>query len=158
MNAPKFDFEQRSLTRYRPDWATPPELFAKYDAEFQFTLDAAASVENAKCLLYYTRETDGLAADWGSHSVWCNPPYGVDLARWVAKCAEARQTGATIVALIPARTDTRWWHEHIWDRENRRPRPGIEIDFIKARVKFIGAPHNAPFPSCAVIFRPERAA
>lgn len=143
------EFKQRNVgAAYRPDWATPPDLFAKYDAEFHFTLDAAASAANAKCLLYFDREKDGLVHSWGSHVVWCNPPYGASLAVWVAKAAHAAQHGATVCLLIPARTDTRWWHQYIEGR--------AEVRFIKGRIRFVGAPYNAPFPSCLVVMRPER--
>lgn len=141
------EFKQRNVgANYRPDWATPPELFAKYDAEFHFTLDVCASPENAKCANYITPEMNGLACDWSREVCWMNPPYDAGLTKWVAKAAsESRH--ATVVCLIPARTDTRWWHEHIEGK--------AEVRFIKGRIRFVGAPFNAPFPSCLVVMRPS---
>lgn len=144
------DFKQRNVgAAYRPDWETPAELFARIDAEFDFTLDAAASHDNAKCARYLTKEHDALTSGWGSHTVWLNPPYDASLALWVAKARHAAHSGATVVCLIPARTDTRWWHQYV---------EGIaEVRFIKGRIRFVGAPYNAPFPSCLVIYRPAKA-
>lgn len=143
------DFKQRNVgAAYRPDWETPAELFARIDAEFGFTLDAAASHDNAKCARYLTKEHDALTSGWGSHVVWLNPPYDTSLALWVAKARSAAANGATVCCLLPARTDTRWWHEHV--------EKIAEVRFIKGRIRFIGAPFNAPFPSCFVIYRPPR--
>lgn len=146
MSAAK-DWKQRNAgTAYRQDWETPPELFAKIDAEFHFTIDAAANYENRKCDWYFDRIADGLRQSWGRNIVWLNPPYDASLAEWVAKAREASEEGATVVCLIPARTDTRWWHAHVEGR--------AEVRFIKGRIRFVGAPYNAPFPSCLVVFRP----
>lgn len=142
------DFKQRNVgEKYRPDWETPPELFAKIDAEFHFGIDAAANSQNTKCEWFLE---DGLNLDWGRNVIWLNPPYDASLPRWVAKARAESDAGATVVCLLPARTDTRWWHEHVEGR--------AEVRFIKGRIRFVGAPFNAPFPSCFVIYRPERAA
>ncbi len=139
------EFKQRNVgAAYRPDWSTPPELFAKIDAEFHFTLDAAASAMNAKVAQYF--DHDALTRDWNGEVVWLNPPYDASLARWVEKASREATKGATVVCLIPARTDTRWWHKYVEGR--------AEVRFIKGRIRFVGAPFNAPFPSCFVIFRP----
>lgn len=140
------DFKQRNVgAAYRPDWETPPELFAKIDAEFHFTIDAAANARNTKCDWFLE---DGLEQSWGRNIVWLNPPYDATLAKWVAKASAEAKEGATVVCLIPARTDTRWWHQYVEGK--------AEVRFIKGRIRFVGAPFNAPFPSCLVVFRPGR--
>ena len=127
----------------RMDWPTPQALFDDLDLEFGFTLDPCASHENAKCPQYYTAEQDGLAQDWRSERVFCNPPYGREIAKWVKKCAEHK---GLAVMLIPARTDTAWFHDYIYRK------PNVEIRFLRGRVKFEGATSGAPFPSMLVIF------
>lgn len=129
------------------EWSTPQDFFDRLDEEFHFTLDVCARPENAKCAAYYTPEQDGLRQAWTGR-VWCNPPYGRTIGQWCRKASEEIRKGAElIVMLIPARTDTRWFHEYIYNR------PGIEIRFVNGRLKFGGAPYNAPFPSMIVIFR-----
>lgn len=130
----------------RTDWGTPPAMFAGLDKEFGFTLDVCASPHNAKCERYFTRDDDGIHQSWEG-VCWCNPPYGREIPKWVRKAAQEAQRGVTTVMLIPARTDTSWWHEHIEGR--------AEVRFIRGRVTFVGAEHPAPFPSAVVIFRPE---
>lgn len=137
----------------REDWGTPQPLFDKLNAEFGFDLDVAASHNNAKCATYYTEAEDGLTLPW-TGTVWCNPPYGKQIANWIRKGYEAALSGATVVYLIPSRTDAGWWHEYVWDNVNNRPKPWAEVRFIPKRVKYAGAKYNAPFPSAVVIFRP----
>ena len=142
------------------EWATPQEFFDALNAEFDFDVDLAASAENAKVSDFYSLEHSALDAEWSvQHDIgWCNPPYSRGLqAKFIAKAAEERLNGFTTVMLIPARTDTKAFHAYIWDTENHRPRPGVEVRFVKGRLKFIGAKHGAPFPSMVVIFRPEAA-
>lgn len=127
-------------------WSTPPDLFAKLDAEFGFTLDVCAVAENAKCLRYFTPEVDGLKQKWEG-TVWMNPPYGRSIGVWVRKAYLSARAGAVVVCLLPARTDTRWWHEYVTHAH--------EHWFIKGRLKFGGAPSGAPFPSAVVVFRPS---
>jgi phage N-6-adenine-methyltransferase len=122
----------------REDWETPPDFFAALDAEFGFTLDVCATAENAKCLRYLSPEDDGLAIDWESDVCWMNPPYGAEIPMWMAKAWEASRYGATVVCLVPARTDTRWWHNYAEKASERR--------FVKGRLRFVGARFNAPFP------------
>jgi phage N-6-adenine-methyltransferase len=130
------------------EWATPQELFDKLDAEFHFTLDPCATPENAKCERFFTMEDDGLSKEWAGESVFCNPPYGRQIGRWVAKAYdEALLYGATVVMLIPARTDTGYWHDWIHGK--------AEIRFIKGRLKFGDSKNSAPFPSAIVVFRPQ---
>ena len=131
----------------KTEWSTPQAFFDALNAEFHFTLDAAATAENAKCTRYYTEQDNALSQVW-SDVVWCNPPYGRDTRAWFAKAREAQQQGATVVMLVPARTDTKWWHEHV---------QGIasEVRFVKGRLKFGGSKNSAPFPSAVIIYRPE---
>ena len=127
-------------------WATPQDFFDKLNDEFHFTLDAAASPNNAKCANYFTEEQDGLAQSWGGHTVWCNPPYCRKTGLWVKKAYEEHQrTGCTVVMLLPSRTDVRWFHDYILGK--------AEIRFIKGRLKFGGNKNSAPFPSIVVIYR-----
>ena len=127
-------------------WATPQDLFDKLNGEFHFTLDAAASPDNAKCTNYFTEEQDGLVQSWEGHTVWCNPPYCRKTGLWVKKAYEEHQrTGCTVVMLLPSRTDVRWFHDYILGK--------AEIRFIKGRLKFGGSKNSAPFPSIVVIYR-----
>lgn len=134
------------MSSNRDDWETPPELYAALDAEFSFNLDVAASDANHKCAAYYTKETDGLSKNWGGYTVFCNPPYGNAIKRWVRKAyEEAKKPGTTVVMVLPARTDTGWFHDWILGT--------AEIRFIRGRLRFSGATQNAPFPSMVVIYR-----
>jgi site-specific DNA-methyltransferase (adenine-specific) len=134
------------------EWATPRDLAAKLVAEFKLTLDVCASPGNAVVPNFFTKEQDGLARNWNTPNVWMNPPYGRGIGAWVAKAARHAKAGVA-VCLLPARTDTRWWHDHIWDFEKHAPRPGVEVRFLPGRLKFGGSANSAPFPSCVVIFR-----
>lgn len=124
-------------------WETPKELFDELNAEFHFDLDACALPENAKCPRYYSPDQDGLLQPWDG-AAWCNPPYGRDVGRWVQKAARSALSGATVVMLLPARTDTRWFHKWIYRK--------AEIRFLRGRLKFGGAKNSAPFPSMICIF------
>lgn len=123
------------------DWSTPPDLFARLDDEFAFDLDVCASAANAKCLHYFTRDDDGLAQPWDG-TCWMNPPYGDGIARWMAKAHVAAADGATVVCLVPARTDTAWWWDHA--------RHG-EVRFLRGRLRFGEGAATAPFPSAVVV-------
>lgn len=125
------------------EWASPQDLFDTLDATFHFTLDPCATPENAKCAKFYTKEQDGLKQEWGEAVIWCNPPYGREIGKWIQKCAEHR---GVAVMLIPARTDTRWWHSYI-DKN-----PDAHVYFLKGRLKFGNAKNCAPFPSALVVF------
>lgn len=128
------------------EWSTPQELFERLDREFCFTLDAAASKENAKCPRYFDKETGGLMQSWAGETVWCNPPYGRQIGDWMRKAlTESRAPGTTVVMLVPARTDTKWFHQFVYHR--------AELRFIRGRLKFGGAQNGAPFPSMLVIYR-----
>jgi len=132
------------------DWPTPDELFDPVEAEFHFTLDAAADVTNARAIKFFSTTDNSLKQDWGKHVVWLNPPYGArtgKLVDWVRKSSDAAAKGATVVMLILARTNTNWFHEICLKYG--------EVRFIKGRPKFGGAQHGLPQPLCFVIFRPR---
>ena len=127
------------------EWGTPQELFNRLNKEFNFTLDICASKENAKCTKYYTKEEDALKQEWGG-VIWMNPPYGRQIGSWVKKARDAATQGkATVVCLLPARTDTAWWHDYAMKAD--------EIRFIRGRLKFGDGKGSAPFPSAVVIFK-----
>lgn len=153
------------------EWATPQDFYDRLNSEFGFTLDAASTHENAKCEKHYTAEDDGLTKSWSGEIVWLNPPYtsGPRCAKviraWVEKAYMESQRGALVVCLVPARTDSVWWHEYAIKGE---------IRFVRGRLKFQAngnkpirpvtpsvadgrhAPNNcAPFASAVVIFRPK---
>jgi phage N-6-adenine-methyltransferase len=130
------------------EWETPQALFDELNREFGFTLDVCALPENAKCDLFFTPKTDGLSQSWKGHMCWMNPPYGREIGKWVKKAYEESQRGATVVCLLPARTDTRWFHDYIYGK--------AEIRFLRGRIKFVGAENSAPFPSMIVIYRGEK--
>jgi site-specific DNA-methyltransferase (adenine-specific) len=130
------------------EWATPQDFFDKLNAEFQFNLDPCATDENHKCNKYFTRETDGLSQNWRGYRVFCNPPYS-DIGKWVEKAfREGHKDNTIVVMLIPARTDTKYFHDYILHRS--------EIRFVKGRLKFGEGKNSAPFPSMVVIFRGAR--
>ena len=133
------------FTSATDEWATPSKTFQDLDAEFHFTLDPCASETNHKCARYFTKEQDGLAKDWGGQIVFCNPPYGRAIAAWVRKCyEESRKPDTRVVMLIPARTDTAYFHDYIYHQAR-------EIRFIRGRLRFNDA-GPAPFPSMVVVF------
>lgn len=124
-------------------WSTPQDFYEKLKQEFDFQVDVCALPENAKCDKYFTPDEDGLQQEW-SGICWMNPPYGRQINRWVKKAYESHlNNGATVVCLLPARTDTRWWHDYCMKGE---------IRFVKGRLKFGGSKNSAPFPSAVVIF------
>ena len=126
-------------------WETPQELYDELNKEFHFTLDVCALPENTKCKNYYTPEQNGLMQPWKG-VVWCNPPYGREIGQWVRRALFSCIAGTTVVMLLPVRTDTKWFHEYIYNRSN------VEIRFIKGRLKFGNSNNSAPFPSMIVIF------
>ena len=136
---------QGMMTSNTPEWETPQDFFDKLDDEFDFQLDVCANKENAKCNIFYTKEDNGLKKDWSNTMIWkwMNPPYGREIKDWVKKASEERN----VVALLPARTDTRYFHDYIYKKKN------VEIRFIKGRLKFGKATNSAPFPSMIVIFK-----
>ncbi len=127
-------------------WSTPQPTFDALNAEFGFDVDVCALPENAKVSKFYTAREDGLAQNWRG-KVWMNPPYGRVIGKWVRKAYEAAQDGATVVCLLPARTDTAWFHDYCQKGE---------IRFLRGRLKFGGSKNSAPFPSMVVIFRRDK--
>lgn len=127
------------------EWSTPQDFFDKLNEEFNFLKDVAATRENAKCLLYLDKDMDALSQTWGHGPIWCNPPYGRGISKWFAKAYEESLKGATVVMLVPARTDTAYWHKYVIDTK-------AEVRFVKGRLKFGGHKNSAPFPSAVVIF------
>jgi len=128
------------------EWGTPQEFFDGLDAEFHFTLDVCASDENFKCEKYYTKDDDGLAQPWEG-ACWMNPPYGREIGKWMKKAVDSWKMGATVVCLVPSRTDTAWWHDYAILGE---------IRFLRGRLKFVsldGSGGTAPFPSAVVVYR-----
>lgn len=157
-------FTDNTTGRY--EWETPPDFFTELDKEFGFTLDVCATKENAKCQNFYTKETNGLAQEWKG-ICWMNPPYGdaqkpcrsncnkkrcqvtghvreyvPGISDWMKK---ARESAATVVCLVPSRTDNKWWHRYVMMAD--------EIRFVRGRLTFVGAPSSAKFASAVVIFR-----
>ncbi len=129
-----------------PEWATPQWLFDALDREFRFSLDPCSTHENAKCARHFTRQEDGLAQSWRDETVFMNPPYGREIDRWLARAHRAALTeGATVVCLVPARTDTAWWHRYAMKHQ---------IRLLVGRLKFGDSVTPAPFPSALVVMRP----
>ncbi|MDE8676422.1 DNA N-6-adenine-methyltransferase [Priestia aryabhattai] len=123
-------------------WATPQSFFDKLNTEFDFEIDVCATTENKKCEKFFTPEMDGLQQEWKG-ICWMNPPYGRGISHWVKKAYESSLNGTTVVCLLPARTDTKWWRDYCMKGE---------IRLLKGRLKFGGSAHNAPFPNAVVIF------
>ena len=120
------------------------DFFNKLNTEFNFTLDPCATAENAKCSKFYTLEDDGLAQDWLNEIVFMNPPYGRQIKHWIKKAFDESLKGAIVVCLVPARTDTQYWHDYCMKAD--------EVRFIKGRLKFSDK-DAAPFPSAVVVFK-----
>ena len=127
-------------------WATPQDFFDSLNSVFRFEVDVCAIAENAKCKTFFSPDVDGLSQEWNG-VCWMNPPYGREISAWVKKAyLSAKKNGATVVCLLPARVDTKWWHDYC---------SGGEIHFIKGRLKFGSSANSAPFPSAVVVFRPQ---
>jgi len=135
-------FNRSLFSSLTDNWSTPLGLFKALNEEFGFTLDACATASNATVPNYY--DSDSLGKPW-TGVVWCNPPYGRDIGKWIHKGRLSALAGATVAMLIPSRTDTRWWHEDVM--------LAAEIRFIKGRLKFGGSLNSAPFPSAIIVFR-----
>jgi site-specific DNA-methyltransferase (adenine-specific) len=126
------------------EWPTPDTLWCPLNEEFGFTLDVAATNENTKCLQFFTKADDGLAQPWQG-VCWMNPPYGRELSKWVKKAVEEQKNGVTTVCLIPARTNTGWWHDFVI--------PHAEVRFVRGRPKFGNANQGLPWPLAILIFK-----
>jgi site-specific DNA-methyltransferase (adenine-specific) len=128
------------------EWATPQAVFDYLDSIFSFTLDPCASPDNAKCERYFTVEQDGLLQSWQGERVFVNPPYGTAIADWLRKGYREARGGALVVFLVPARTDTRWWHDYAIKGE---------VHLLRGRLKYNDGDDSAPFPSAVVVFYPN---
>jgi len=126
-------------------WSTPKWLFDALDKEFGFTLDPCSDGTNAMCAKFYSIHDSGMLKDWGTETVFMNPPYS-ECLEWMRKAYGAAQEGATVVCLVPSRTDTEWWHRFAMKGE---------IRLLRGRLKFGDATNSAPFPSAVVVFRPK---
>jgi phage N-6-adenine-methyltransferase len=135
------------------EWATPPELFSELDSEFRFNLDPCATDRSAKCRRFFTESDDGLSQNWGKSRVFLNPPYGREIPAWIAKARESAEAGALVVGLLPASTDSAWWHEHVIGH--------AEVRYLRKRPRFlVYLQHEtkwaSPFQPCVVvIWRPH---
>lgn len=139
------------FTSKSAEWATPQELFDRLELEFRFNLDPCASHDNHKCKRYFTREDDGLAQPWYAGRVFMNPPYGREIGKWIDKAIieTSVDDGALfVVALVPARTDTKWWFKAV--------KAGAGVVFLRGRLKFGGSKNSAPFPSALLLFRNKK--
>lgn len=128
------------------EWETPQDFFDSLNKEFSFEWDVCATKENTKVTgCFFNKEDDALKQNWSATAgvLWMNPPYGKEIKHWVKKAYEESQLGCTVVCLLPARTDTSWFHQYCTKGE---------IRFIKGRLKFGGHKNSAPFPSMVVIF------
>lgn len=126
------------------EWATPQDFFDKLNDEFHFTLDPCSTDDNCKCEKHYTIRDNGLQQDWSNDVVFMNPPYGRDIDKWIRKAYGESLRGAIVVCLIPARTDTSYWHDYIFNKS--------EIRFIRGRLSFGDGKNPAPFPSAVIIY------
>jgi phage N-6-adenine-methyltransferase len=132
------------FTSVTDEWETPQEFFDAVNAIYRFDLDVCATDANAKCERYFTKEENGLLQTWRG-VCWMNPPYGREISLWVRKAYDSSlEAGTVVVCLLPARTDTKWWHEYVIASAE-------SVRFIRGRLRFSGK-GPAPFPSALVVF------
>ena len=127
------------------EWNTPDDLFNTLNNEFNFTLDPCTNGENNKCDKFYTEKENGLIQDWSKDIVFMNPPYGREISQWIEKAYNESLKGSKVVCLIPSRTDTKYWHDFIFNKAS-------EVRFIKGRLKFGDSKNSAPFPSAIIVY------
>jgi len=138
--------QQTMFSSKSTEWETPQDFYERLNNTFQFDLDPCATVATTKCKNYFTKEEDGLSKSWQGHRVFMNPPYGRAIKKWIEKAhEEGKKPNTVVVCLIPARTDTKYWHKHCMKAS--------EIYFVKGRLKFGNSKNAAPFPSAVVVFR-----
>ena len=133
------------FTSKTDQWATPQNFFDKLNTQYNFELDVCADKTNHKVKKYYDEQDNGLIQPWAPYRCWMNPPYGRVIGQWMKKAYDESQLGALVVCLVPARTDTKWWHDYAM-------RGGVE--FIRGRLKFGDSKNSAPFPSAVIVFKP----
>jgi phage N-6-adenine-methyltransferase len=138
----------------RENWGTPPAIYLPLDREFQFTLDVAADGNNAQHIRFLTKDTDALTVSWAGECVFCNPPYGRQITRWLRKAIlERDENQVTSVFLVPARTSNAWFHDLVLPH-------AAEVRFIRGRLSFtidrqpVRRKGGAPFASMVLVFRP----
>lgn len=136
-------FDRDKFATNSIEWATPDSVFAPLAKEFEFTCDVAATKDNAKCATFFSKDNNGLQQQW-TGVCWMNPPYGREVKEWVKKAHESAASGAIVVALLPAKTNTNWWHDYVMK---------YEVRFLRGRPKFNGAKHGLPFPLAIVVFQ-----
>lgn len=132
------------------EWGTPASIFEPLHKEFNFTVDVCATPGRQKLMRYFSPAQDGLKQDWFGERCWMNPPYGRAIVPWVKKAQdEARDPKTLVVAILPVRSDTAWWHDYVL--------PYAEVRFMRGRVKFVDAEGKtgdpAPFPTCIVVWK-----
>ena len=127
------------------EWNTPDDLYKTLHNEFNFTLDPCTNGKNNKCDKFYTEKENGLIQDWSKDIVFMNPPYGREISQWIEKAFKESLKGSKVVCLIPSRTDTKYWHDLIFNKAS-------EIRFIKGRLKFGNSKNSAPFPSAIIVY------
>jgi site-specific DNA-methyltransferase (adenine-specific) len=127
------------------EWATPQLFYEELNKKYNFNLDPCSTDNNHKCKKYFTKKDNGLLQSWSGYRVYCNPPYGREIGKWVEKAYNENKNGTFIVMLLPARTDTKWFHNFIYKQH--------KIEFIKGRLKFNDGKNSAPFPSMIVIMK-----
>jgi phage N-6-adenine-methyltransferase len=131
------------LTSETDEWATPKYFFDELNSIYgPFDVDVCANASNNKCAVFFDKETDGLQQEWKG-KCWMNPPYGRTISKWMKKAYESAGNGTIVVCLVPARTDTKWWHDYAMKGQ---------VTFIRGRLKFGGSKNSAPFPSAVVVF------
>ena len=131
------------LTSETDEWATPKDFFDELNSIYgPFDVDVCANASNSKCAVFFDKETDGLQQEWKG-KCWMNPPYGRTISKWMKKAYESAGNGTIVVCLVPARTDTKWWHDYAMKGQ---------VTFIRGRLKFGGSKNSAPFPSAVVVF------
>jgi phage N-6-adenine-methyltransferase len=131
------------LTSETDEWATPKDFFDELNSIYgPFDVDVCANASNNKCAVFFDKETDGLQQEWKG-KCWMNPPYGRTISKWMKKAYESAGNGTIVVCLVPARTDTKWWHDYAMKGQ---------VTFIRGRLKFGGSKNSAPFPSAVVVF------
>lgn len=126
------------------EWETPQAFFDALNRRFGFSLDVCATRETAKCPHFFDKSMNGLEQSWANHRCYMNPPYGREIGAWVEKARREAEQGALVVGLLPARTDTRWWQEHVHGH--------ADVRFLSGRLKFGGAATGAPFPSAVAVW------
>ena len=113
----------------KTEYETPDDLFNQLNKQYRFKTDVCATSKNAKCKKFYSIKDDGLSKRW-TGVCWMNPPYGRNIGEWIKK---AYESNALVVALLPSRTDTKYFHDYIWSLKTNSPKYGVQVVFFKGR-------------------------